>query len=156
VLFVATMLALVVVRIELGRRGMWPADVPAPPWGIAVSTVLLGVSSVTMQKAASDPRMLRATLALGVGFLLVQAACWLSWSGVIRAKWDGSEEWRLALTAFYVLTGLHAAHVVGGLLAIALAIARPAGAARVRFCALYWHFLGVVWLVIVALLLVWR
>lgn len=150
VLFLATMLALIIVRIELGRKDLWPSGLPAPPWGLAVSTLVLAISSVTMHLGA-----IRTTFGLGLLFLAVQAVCWLVWLGVVREHWTDSDQWRLALTGFYVMTGLHAVHVLGGLIALGLLIVRP-GAIRPAFCAIYWHFLGAVWLVVYALLLVWR
>lgn len=60
---------------------------------------------------------------------------------------------------FYVLTALHAAHLLGGLIAWCRAIARMRsknadyGQIRlsVELCAIYWHFLLLVWVVILAL-----
>ena len=59
------------------------------------------------------------------------------------------------LKLFYVLTGLHAAQVLGGLGPLAVVCRRPlAGSYRpgyhpgVRYCALYGHFLGAVWCVL--------
>jgi cytochrome c oxidase subunit 3 len=61
---------------------------------------------------------------------------------------------------FYLLTALHALHVVGGLVAWARTTAkarRGIDVARLRLsvelCAIYWHFLLIVWLVLFALLL---
>jgi heme/copper-type cytochrome/quinol oxidase subunit 3 len=55
---------------------------------------------------------------------------------------------------YYTLTGLHALHVAGGLIANVwvLADARRVGeamtAGRIRALALYWGFVDVVWLII--------
>ena len=62
---------------------------------------------------------------------------------------------------FYLLTAVHGLHVLGGLVALARAIgqgvARSATPIEVRLsvelCAIYWHFLLFVWLVLFALLL---
>jgi cytochrome c oxidase subunit 3 len=61
---------------------------------------------------------------------------------------------------FYLLTAVHGVHLLGGLVAWARTTAkawRGIEVARVRLsvelCAIYWHFLLVVWLVIFALLL---
>ena len=61
---------------------------------------------------------------------------------------------------FYLLTAVHAVHLLGGLVAWGRTTAkvwRGIEVARVRLsvelCAIYWHFLLVVWLVIFALLL---
>jgi cytochrome c oxidase subunit 3 len=61
---------------------------------------------------------------------------------------------------FYLLTAVHAVHLLGGLVAWGRTVSkvwRGAEVARVRLsvelCAVYWHFLLVVWLVLFALLL---
>ncbi len=61
---------------------------------------------------------------------------------------------------FYLLTAVHAVHLLGGLVAWGRTVSkvwRGADVARVRLsvelCAVYWHFLLVVWLVLFALLL---
>ena len=58
-------------------------------------------------------------------------------------------------TTFYSLVGLHASHVIIGLLMMlvvfAFALTRrlePAHAARVKVLALYWHFVDAVWVVV--------
>jgi cytochrome c oxidase subunit 3 len=170
VLFVATVIGLVVVRVQLGREGTWPEDLPGLPWTLVVSTLVLIVSSGTMHRAVtavrgSDDargtvrRRLAATTALGLLFLLLQLGSWIAWLEPVRERWSASEEWRLALTGFYVLTGLHAVHVVGGIAALVRA-ARFDGPAdalreRVEFSAMYWHFLGIVWLGVYGLLAIW-
>jgi cytochrome c oxidase subunit III len=63
---------------------------------------------------------------------------------------------------FYLITGAHALHVLGGLVALgrtADKVRRNADSGEVRLsvelCALYWHFLLLVWLVLFALLTGW-
>jgi len=58
-----------------------------------------------------------------------------------------------------MLTGLHAAHVVGGLIPLAVVTVRafrdrysPAAFAGVAYTAVYWHFLTAVWLVLFTIL----
>jgi len=58
-------------------------------------------------------------------------------------------------TTFYSLVGLHASHVIIGLLMMlvvfAFALTRklePAHAERVKVLALYWHFVDAVWVVV--------
>ncbi len=103
---------------------------------------------------------LASTTALGLTFLIVQATCWIVWAEPMRASLQQSEQ-RFLLTAFYVLTGLHAVHVIGGLVPLVV-ITRRAFAGRVRdpqhagviYTAMYWHFLDAVWLVLFLTLLV--
>ena len=64
---------------------------------------------------------------------------------------------------FYVLTGLHAAHVVGGLVPLTVVAVHarhedrdPASRAGLTYVEMYWHFLGAAWLVLFAGILLWR
>ena len=62
---------------------------------------------------------------------------------------------------FYFLTGAHAVHIIGGMYVWARATAgvvlgkrdAPAIARSIELCAIYWHFLLLVWLVLFGLLL---
>jgi len=65
-----------------------------------------------------------------------------------------------ANTFFYLITGLHGAHLAGGLAALAGTVIKARGDANiaqsgVELCAIYWHFLLVVWLLLFALLTGW-
>jgi cytochrome c oxidase subunit 3/cytochrome o ubiquinol oxidase subunit 3 len=58
-------------------------------------------------------------------------------------------------TTFYSLVGLHATHVVVGLLMILLVLAfaltgrlKPKHAERIKVLGLYWHFVDAVWVVV--------
>ena len=66
-----------------------------------------------------------------------------------------------AVGFFYLLTGVHGVHLLGGLVAWFRTSAKVKAGAdlaqlrmSVELCAIYWHFLLVVWLVLFALLLV--
>jgi cytochrome c oxidase subunit III len=63
---------------------------------------------------------------------------------------------------FYLITAVHGLHLMGGLVALGRTIAkvwRGAEMTQVRLsvelCAIYWHFLLLVWLVLLALLTGW-
>ena len=57
-----------------------------------------------------------------------------------------------AAAFFYLITALHGLHVIGGLWFWARAMAAPGDAAlRFQLTATYWHFLLLVWLLMVAL-----
>ena len=58
-------------------------------------------------------------------------------------------------TTFYSLVGLHASHVIVGLLMMTVVLiftlfgaVRPAHAERIKVLALYWHFVDAVWVVV--------
>lgn len=64
-----------------------------------------------------------------------------------------------AIAFFYLITGLHGLHLVGGLLVWGRTVTRMVGrfdtakiAQSIELCALYWHFLFVVWLLLFGLL----
>ena len=63
---------------------------------------------------------------------------------------------------FYLLTGLHGLHLLGGLVALLLTIEKvwrdcELGQVRlsVKLCAVYWHYLLLLWLVLFTLLTPW-
>ena len=63
---------------------------------------------------------------------------------------------------FYLITAVHGLHVLGGLAALGRTIAkawRGVEVSRLRLsielCTMYWHFLLLVWLILLALLTGW-
>src|SRR5271154_6054242 len=137
--------------------GPTPAQVLEVP---LLATICLLSSSFTIlraEKAIEDDRMgsfsvwLGATIALAAVFLANTA---LEWKKLIYH--DGlTVSTNLFGTTFYSLVGLHATHVVVGLIlltsillfALCGAIKRE-HAERVEVLALYWHFVDVVWVVV--------
>jgi cytochrome c oxidase subunit 3 len=163
VLFAASMAGFLAVR--LNAEAWPPPGMPQLPHGLWIGTVLLLVSSGTIHwalKAAKtgQPGALQKGLALttllGVGFLLCQLVVW--WRLV---SLDLTAQTNLYGFSFYMLTALHGLHVIGGLLPLSVTTWRarqgrysPGEHTGVTLCAMYWHFLDVVWLVIFAFLLV--
>jgi cytochrome c oxidase subunit 3 len=146
-----------------------PPELPPLPWGLWLSTLLLLASSAVLHAAVlaarrGDRGVLRvglgATTLLGFAFLGVQTACWIAWIGPMRESL-GQAERMFLLTGFYVLTGMHALHVAGGLVPLTVITARawagrdaPEHHPGVIYTAMYWHFLGGVWVVTFATLLI--
>lgn len=97
-------------------------------------------------------RWLAATLALGLLFVGGQYAAWLQLKarGLYLATNPNS-------SFFYVFTGLHAVHVLGGLAGLLYVISKLHRSIlrRSTFHAAsqYWHFMGLLWLYL--LLLLW-
>jgi len=92
-----------------------------------------------------------ATIALGAYFLLGTGREWR------HLIYDEGLTIRTNLfgTTFYSLVGLHASHVVVGLLALSVVMAfalaglvKQEHAKRAHVLALYWHFVDVVWIVV--------
>ncbi len=130
-----------------------------------INTVLLIAGSAALQWARTSfaqAQVERARRGLWLGgafaiaFLLGQSLAWaaLRDEGYYAAS-------NPANAFFYVLTAVHALHVIGGLIVWSRATykLRPGaivlGRTRltVELCTVYWHFLLVVWLVLFALLL---
>jgi heme/copper-type cytochrome/quinol oxidase subunit 3 len=88
---------------------------------------------------------------LATAFLALQA--W-EWRALLAA--DFTPRGSLSGASFYVLTGAHGLHVLGGavwLLASAVALRRPgARALHAELAALYQHFVDLVWIVLFAVL----
>jgi cytochrome c oxidase subunit III len=91
------------------------------------------------------------TIALGAYFLLRTGREWLH---LIHDK-GLTIQTNLFGTTFYSLVGLHASHVVVGLLALSIVMAfaiagrvKQKHAERVHVLGLYWHFVDVVWIVV--------
>jgi cytochrome c oxidase subunit 3/cytochrome o ubiquinol oxidase subunit 3 len=62
-------------------------------------------------------------------------------------------------SSFFILTGFHGAHVTAGVIWLLTLFfidlkrgLRPADATNVDLCALYWHFVDVVWIAIFTLI----
>jgi len=129
--------------------------------GLLVSTVAIVASSVTLRRATraieADDRAglslwLRRTLWLGAVFGVVQTVNWvLLWAQGLALDVSNRES-----GFFIVLTVLHALHVVGGVIRL-VQIQRRAERHEfsaqshepVTNMALYWHFLDVVWVLLV-------
>ena len=65
-----------------------------------------------------------------------------------------------ALGFFYLLTGVHALHIIGGLyvwgrtvIRVCLGITMPSINLSIELCTVYWHYLLLIWLVMFGLLL---
>ncbi len=101
-------------------------------------------------------RALFLTAGLGVGFMVCQG---FAWERLLHIHLlPGLRHYALT---FYMLTGLHAIHVVGGLLLMGWVIVQ---AHRGRYWSyhhpgilyntMYWHFLGVAWVLLFGVLVV--
>jgi cytochrome c oxidase subunit III len=145
---------------------MLRASAPAP-WaplkdqlvGAFGSTFSLVVATACVA-GASYLRRYRLFLAIAslaaVGFCVHKVA---EWKEVLGAGHGPASSTQMA--TYFLLTGVHLLHVVGGLIAIAWVLVRtgavpdPLPAAnRLRALALYWGFVDVIWVIIFALLYV--
>jgi cytochrome c oxidase subunit 3 len=145
-----------------------PLDAPRLLW---LSTALIVAGSLTFEiakralkrgKGALYSRWLMLTVLLGLGFLASQFLAWrqLVAQGIYVSSNPHS-------SFFYVLTGAHALHLLGGILGLDYLLLRSRRRlseehgeenrlAIVSSVALYWHFMGGLWIYLFLLLFLWR
>lgn len=134
------------------------------PWLLWLNTALLILSSVAMQWArngAAHRRMdgVRNGLYAGGGFAFAFLAGQLAaWQQLVDLGYFANTN--PANAFFYLLTALHGVHLMGGLVAWWRSTARVRRGAEiaelrlgVELCAVYWHYLLLVWLILFAFLL---
>jgi cytochrome c oxidase subunit 3 len=150
------------MRMEHAHGDWSPLAVPRLLW---LNTATLILSSAGMQWArggarrAQPDRVRVGLIAGGVlawAFLAGQLLAWrqLNASGYFVAS-------NPAIAFFYLLTGVHGLHLLGGLFVWGKTVARMAQGGvelidlrlSVELCTVYWHYLLLVWLVLFAVLL---
>jgi cytochrome c oxidase subunit 3 len=136
------------VTAEIARRQLFREIDVMEEW--------LGLGRPAVKRAAP---WLIATLALGVVFLVGQ---WIAWKQLVLAGFsfnspDPSSHF------FYLITGTHGLHLVLGILAIAGALVGIFTLRRIELrqivvdcTAWYWHTMGLFWIFLFALLVVFQ
>lgn len=146
-LFAALLFAYAVVR---SQASAWPppGTPPFPRGAAAMNGLLLIAPGFALRRARTGgPRFAAAALGLGTLFLLMQVSLW----GRLVASHLGPGTGALG-DAFFALSGFHALHVLGGLVAIALLLRGRAPAdtrvRRLRLATMYMDFVAVVWVIV--------
>jgi cytochrome c oxidase subunit III len=159
----ASLVGYLLVRLN---AEVWPPPgIPAVPATLWISTGILILSSFTIHAGLSsiregNQRGLRSglvlTILLGVTFLGSQLL-----NGAAIYKVLLSETKDLYSFTFFLLTALHAIHVIGGFIPLGIVTKKAyAGAyseaehVGVRLTAVYWHYLDAVWIVMCVVLTV--
>ncbi len=122
---------------------------------VAISALLhMAVGAVRREQRVDFRRYVIIAFALSVFFFIVQGAG-LSWMVGELQKPVAPMQNLYGLT--FVLVVVHALHVIGGVAGLTFllfGLARDAYDHErhfpVRFCAIYWHFLDVVWILMLA------
>ena len=154
--------------VRSGVMNDWfPIAVPRVMFG---STALILLSSVSLEFArrklkqssqSAYSRYLLLTGLLGLGFLGSQFIAWrqLARQGIYLASNPYS-------SFFYLLTGAHGVHLLGGLLGLGIlwlrsrkhvegsSFAKRQAAADA--VSIYWHFMDALWIYLLLLLFLWR
>lgn len=155
--FAASMVLYLIMRL---RAEQWPPPgTPQLPGTLWLSTTCLVGVSLTMHRAltgvargdrARFQAWWAAAVVLSLAFLFLQFEAWCElYTRGLQISVPNAFGW-----LFFALTGVHALHVLGGLVPLVWVTvnglrgvysrARHGG---VRYCTLYWHFLDGVWLV---------
>jgi heme/copper-type cytochrome/quinol oxidase subunit 3 len=163
VFFAASIVGYLVIRL---RAEVWPpVGAPAFPSSLWISTAVIILTSVAIQWAVNSIQQnhkeklllaLYISAGLGILFLILQSANWF----VLYQRELMMKDNLYAFT-FYLLTGLHALHVIGGLIPMFITIHKARQELYtsyhyngIYYLAMYWHFLDGVWIVLYTTLLI--
>jgi len=124
---------------------------------LLMSSVAIEISRRAVRRGdiQSMKRWLAAGGVLGVAFLAGQLAAWrqLVNAGVYLPS-------TLQSSFFYILSGLHGLHLMGGVIALSWVLSRAlknrlsaSNHEPLKLCALYWHVMDALWIYLFLLLL---
>jgi cytochrome c oxidase subunit 3 len=133
------------VTMELARRGIFREFDVLEEW--------LGLGRPALRRAIP---WLGATLLFGALFLTGQG---IAWRQLTAAGFAFDQSATPASYFFYVITGLHAAHLLAGVAALILCLVSLGWLRRVEqrqiavdATAWYWHAMGMAWLILLGVL----
>ena len=134
-----------------------------------LSTVVILLSSVTLQFAYNGYKNqneipykvgLIITFILGIAFIILQYSAWMAlFSMGVDMKINPSGSF------LYVITAVHAAHILGGIAAITVALLHAftlkfeftkQRKSRFQLILHYWHFVDILWVYLFVFLLLYR
>ncbi|MFD1756693.1 heme-copper oxidase subunit III [Rufibacter sediminis] len=144
-----------IVRRE---EGNWlEFDLPSV---LLINTIVLVLSSIFMQWAYVSARRdnmknlklsLILTIVAGTAFLVGQ---WQGWGELVQNNvFFGGSTANPSGSFLYVLTGVHAFHLITGLIFLIIVVisalkyrVHSRNLTRIELCTIYWHFLGALWI----------
>ena len=149
--------------VKSNLTGWRTIEMPKIFWA---STIIILASSVTMlvakeafsqQEMQKYRTMLAATLVLGIAFVVCQFIGFSQlWAQNVRFKGSSG-----AGQFFYAITGLHAIHVLGGIVAVAVFLIRSwVGKVKMyskspmEVLSIYWHFIDILWVYLMIFFLI--
>jgi cytochrome c oxidase subunit III len=135
------------------------------PNSFYISTVLIVLSSITLHIARNSYNAgnfkhyniyLYGTLLLALLFVANQVA---GWTTMYNAGVDLKTN--VAGSFFYLITGMHAAHIIGGIAALIATVANTfvlknkvieSRSVKIEMLLHYWHFMGFLWIYLLGFL----
>jgi len=157
-LFLGAIMGYLVVRVNPNLEAPFiPEGATGLPVSLVFSTIALMASSYSMHQATLYVRQGRSqeahwsmtiTMLLACVFLALQVVAWVTlWRQNVLFG-DSLYAW-----SFYVLTGLHALHVLAGFVPLIRVWRKTARGGYsnqhpegIVYCEMYWHLLGAIWL----------
>ena len=119
---------------------------------IVLSSICLYFSEKSFKKGKEMPYkiLLALTFVLGIVFVFLQYKAWIAMdsAGIV---FNGNP----AGSFIYVISGVHAAHVIGGIIVLAVALIQATmlpfyvselRLRRLNLSSFYWHFVGILWI----------
>jgi cytochrome c oxidase subunit 3 len=148
--------------VKSNQAGWQQVVIPKIFW---VSTAVIVLSSLTMQMALRSFKhremsryrlLIGITLILGVVFVFLQ---WIGfqqlWAQRVTLKGSGAGQF------LYVIFGLHALHVIGGIVVLTIMFIKAFfgkiklySSVPVEVAKIYWHFVDVLWIYLLVFFLV--
>ncbi|MFK7863378.1 MAG: cytochrome c oxidase subunit 3 [Pseudohongiellaceae bacterium] len=147
-----------IIRMELPDWA--PMSEPTQLW---FNTGLLVLSSVFFQwarnisKTESDKNVKTAFMGAGLFAIFFIIGQYMTWEALLAEGFYMSSD--PATAFYYLLTGVHAVHLLGGLWVWSTGLIRIISGVEpkelklsIELCAFYWHFLLIIWLIMFALM----
>lgn len=145
-----------------------PADLPIQVW---ISTAIILISSVVYHfgKVAVDrndqgsaKKWFIATTVFGAAFISSQILAWIELNA--RGLYMEGNPY---IGFFYILTAVHAVHVIGGIIALGSILLRTLNPTDrlteivkrqtiAQVVGWYWHFMGILWIALFVMLGFWK
>ncbi|NOQ27054.1 MAG: cytochrome c oxidase subunit 3 family protein [Bacteroidales bacterium] len=125
---------------------------------ISSATIAMSISSIQMKKAKLTIALLSVTLILGIIFLINK---YFEWGAKIdHGLYPGSDVLQqfgngetLFFGLYYFMTGLHALHIIIGMIFIAVMIVKVRNGkihadrfVQLENAGLYWHLVDIIWI----------
>jgi len=140
--------------VKRQQPGWTTFDIPRAFW---YSTAVILLSSLTVQMAAQAFRqremrkyrnLIAVTFVLGIAFIALQILGFAQiWKSGVTFRGSGAGQF------LYVIAGLHALHVLGGIITLMImffkafsSTTRSYNSIPIEVASTYWHFVDVLWI----------
>jgi len=148
--------------VKSNQAGWKPVTLPSVFWASTVAILISSGAIILALRSFKERNMARYRLLMIVTLLLGAAFIGLQWVGFeklweqqITFKGSGAGQF------LYVIFGLHALHVAGGIVALLVLVAKAFvgrvkiySSVPIEIAATYWHFVDLLWIYLLVFFLV--